>query len=629
MAISSGNLDSLLNQTFPVDADYFGVNFLSGTETGANPNAVLSSVTVRLNGLPGSGATAGVGETMRVKTVDDTNSVVGLVLTFSNQTFSFAQSETVVGYDPMRNTILLSNVQNSNAMANLIALGGASSSTFANSLSVLSTTTLPQGATLTIPALNPPGPPAIIGTVTGQPATDGSQLMPFGTATITDFNAGQTERVTVTLSVAANGTLSNLGGGSYNVGTGTYSVSGLASEVTAALRGLVFTPAQRLVGPGQTITTTFTVKDTNTSTQSFTDSTTTVVTTGTLLGNLTIDQQLELIYLAYFNRSADGGNAFWGGQNAQAQASGQTSATALTNIANSFEPQPETIALYPFLGIPNLDFNTPAAQAGLNSFIGSVCGNLLGHGSDPAGMAYWVGQITNGAVGLGAAALAIANGATGSDATDVLNKITVAVDFTTRTAAAGLGTAPPLPDSFIAAAGDVLSGVDGKSVNDNSVTVGTIATTAYISSTKTSHQEASAIDDVAGTMTSQAATSDPNVITVTGTNQLIDPGIGHATIAFLVGSGADTLVPHADAMYQVSGFDPGTDTLDLGSLFADASGHGGDHPLSAWLTIVDRGPDAQLWFDPSGHGNGSAVAVFLGLGTTVTGLDNLHILLPS
>src|SRR6476646_2281283 len=103
MAISSGNLDSLLNQTFPVDADYFGVNFVSGTETGANPNAVLTSVTVRLNGLVGSGASPGVGETIRVKTVDDTNSVLGLVLTFNNQTFSFAQSETVVGYDPITN----------------------------------------------------------------------------------------------------------------------------------------------------------------------------------------------------------------------------------------------------------------------------------------------------------------------------------------------------------------------------------------------------------------------------------------------------------------------------------------------------------------------------------------------
>ena len=33
---------------------------------------------------------------------------------------------------------------------------------------------------------------------------------------------------------------------------------------------------------------------------------------------------------------------------------------ALTNIANSFEPQPETIALYPFLGGTNINLADPA-----------------------------------------------------------------------------------------------------------------------------------------------------------------------------------------------------------------------------------------------------------------------------
>ena len=62
--------------------------------------------------------------------------------------------------------------------------------------------------------------------------------------------------------------------------------------------------------------------------------------------------------------------------------------------------------------------------------------NMFDHAADPAGAAYWLGQITTGAVGLGSAILAIANGATGTDATEVQNKISVALDFTTRTAAA-------------------------------------------------------------------------------------------------------------------------------------------------------------------------------------------------
>ena len=166
-----------------------------------------------------------------------------------------------------------------------------------------------------------------------------------------------------------------------------------------------------------------------------------------LLGGLSANQQLEMVYIAYFNRAADGaGDTFWVGQNVQAQATGQSASVAVSNIANSFTPQAETIALYPFLGTPNLDLNTPAAQTGLVTFINSVYGNMFGHTPDTAGQSYWVGQITSGAVGLGAASLAIANGATGSDAIEVQNKIAVAIDFTTRTIAAGLGETTPLPN---------------------------------------------------------------------------------------------------------------------------------------------------------------------------------------
>ena len=142
-----------------------------------------------------------------------------------------------------------------------------------------------------------------------------------------------------------------------------------------------------------------------------------------LLNALSISQQLELIYIAYFNRAGDGGGVtFWSGQNGQAQNAGQSAALALTNIANSFTPQPETIALYPFLGTPNINLNSPEGQAGLTTFINTLYGNLFGHAPDAAGQSYWVGQLTSGAVGLGAAALAIANGATGADAFEVLNQ---------------------------------------------------------------------------------------------------------------------------------------------------------------------------------------------------------------
>jgi hypothetical protein len=339
-----------------------------------------------------------------------------------------------------------------------------------------------------------------------------------------------------------------------------------------------------------------------------------IVTTPTgpgVLGGLSAAQQLEMVYIAYFNRSADGaGDTFWVGQNIQVQASGQTAGAALSNIANSFTPQPETIALYPFLGTPNLNLNTPAAQAGLMAFVGSVYGNLFGHAADQAGQNYWVGQITSGAVGLGAAALAIANGAAGSDAIEVYNKITVATDFTARTTGAGLGEASPLPASFITTAGNVLKGVDGIALNDASVTAGESATTSFISGFTTSTQTAS-------------LAADSNVITVTGSDQLIDPGAGNHTIQFLAGTSGDGLVLHAGSMDQVSGFNPGADVLDIRSMLSAANIdlNGDVAALGHYLTVANQGSDALVSFDPAGHGAGSVVALLQGLGGT--GLDTL------
>jgi T5SS/PEP-CTERM-associated repeat protein len=73
--------------------------------------------------------------------------------------------------------------------------------------------------------------------------------------------------------------LSDLDGGFYDSVTGIYTDTGTTAEVTVALDGLVFTPTAHQVAPGQTVTTGFTIDDTDTAGNEVSDDATTVVTT--------------------------------------------------------------------------------------------------------------------------------------------------------------------------------------------------------------------------------------------------------------------------------------------------------------------------------------------------------------
>ncbi|MDR3661464.1 MAG: autotransporter-associated beta strand repeat-containing protein, partial [Mycobacterium sp.] len=120
-----------------------------------------------------------------------------------------------------------------------------------------------QGGTLlTVTDVNGDFPPSIAGTavVAGD---DHTSLTPLAGVTVSDIDPGQTETVTVALSSPANGTLSSLGGGAYDSGTGVYTVTGSTSQVTAALDALVFTPAIHQVAPGGTVSTQFSLSATD------------------------------------------------------------------------------------------------------------------------------------------------------------------------------------------------------------------------------------------------------------------------------------------------------------------------------------------------------------------------------
>ena len=143
------------------------------------------------------------------------------------------------------------------------------------------TTTATQLTTQAYTIAGSVGAPVISGTVAGQAVSDATSLDPFAQVVVTDPNAGQTETVTVTPGSTANGTLSdpNAAADGSSVAAGVITLSGTAAQVSADLDALVFTPTAHQVAPGATVTTGFAIADTDTSGQSASDATTSVVAT--------------------------------------------------------------------------------------------------------------------------------------------------------------------------------------------------------------------------------------------------------------------------------------------------------------------------------------------------------------
>jgi hypothetical protein len=139
------------------------------------------------------------------------------------------------------------------------------------------------------------GPLTLSGMRVGQSITDQLSVTPFSSSFVREGLAGipvpgvtvedvgnPPMTLMVALSSAANGVLSNLDGGTYNVLTGIYTVAGTASAVTTALDGLVFTPTISDAPLGSTKTTTFTIVVNDGIVPPVTDSTTSVVVTQAL-----------------------------------------------------------------------------------------------------------------------------------------------------------------------------------------------------------------------------------------------------------------------------------------------------------------------------------------------------------
>ncbi|UEM24124.1 Ig-like domain-containing protein [Skermanella mucosa] len=134
----------------------------------------------------------------------------------------------------------------------------------------------PATVTLTVSAAN--DAPTIGGAGT-QSITDKQTALPFASILFADVDSpDQTQTVTVTLDAAAKGSFTTLNGFT-SQGGGVYTYTGIASAAQAAIRGLVFTPADNRVNPGSTETTTFTVTISDGNGGSASDSSTQVTTT--------------------------------------------------------------------------------------------------------------------------------------------------------------------------------------------------------------------------------------------------------------------------------------------------------------------------------------------------------------
>jgi hypothetical protein len=173
--------------------------------------------------------------------------------------------------------------------------------------------------------------------------------------------------------------------------------------------------------------------------------------------------QVETLYIADFNRAADGpGLRYWV----------NTDTSQPVQVAQSFVVQPEAAGL----GIPTDPTNLPAVTA----FIQAIYGNLFSHSADAAGLAYWQGQITSGAVSIGAATYIIANGATGADAAVLGFKIRAADFFSANPNGGATATTPLTADFLTRAHNAVAPVVDAATEKASEETTSQIATVALV-----------------------------------------------------------------------------------------------------------------------------------------------------
>ncbi|OSQ45277.1 hypothetical protein [Marivita geojedonensis] len=164
---------------------------------------------------------------------------------------------------------------------------------------------------------------------------------------------------------------------------------------------------------------------------------------------LTPEEQVTAIFVGYYNRApaVPGLNAY-----VADLAAGQS----LADVARSFVPQAETLALYPSLGSAQI------SEADAIQLVTDVFNNLFGR--DPSNIGpdnFWVQELLTPGAEVGQVILNIMSGAQGDDLLVLNNKIAVGSAYVEAAIAAGVDGTGDLKDT-------ILDDVDGtqNSVND-------------------------------------------------------------------------------------------------------------------------------------------------------------------
>ena len=178
------------------------------------------------------------------------------------------------------------------------------------------------------------------------------------------------------------------------------------------------------------------------------------------IDTLSAADQIQAVYVGYYGRAGDpGGMSYWETQYATYLSQGLGATNAIRNVALGFwVPQPETVKTYPSAAsLPSTVTppTTPAQNAAIHNFVNAVYQNCFNHGV-PTGDTYWENQIEQGQVSIPNAILFIENGAIGTDATILHNKIAVADEFTKQSTAGGWGFGA-LPPQYAAEAHSVIA----------------------------------------------------------------------------------------------------------------------------------------------------------------------------